>query len=73
MSTIDPFTWGVGFAVIECQEDLIDWGIRTTGQADNRRSARVFGKLIDRFSPMFSTSNIGSLADRAAANGWKRS
>ena len=48
---VDPFSRGVGFAVLEGQERLIDWGTRTTGSADNARSARAIDKLIDRFRP----------------------
>lgn len=48
---VDPVSRGVGFAVLEGQDRLIDWGIRSTGRADNARSARVIDKLIDRFRP----------------------
>lgn len=48
---IDPFSRGVGFAVLEGPEQLIDWGLRTTGHADNTKAARVIDKLIDRFRP----------------------
>jgi hypothetical protein len=48
---IDPFSRGVGFAVLEGPDRLIDWGTRSTGQADNARAARVIAKLIDRFRP----------------------
>jgi hypothetical protein len=48
---VDPFSRGVGFAVLEGAERLIDWGIRTTGRADNAKSTRVIDKLIDRFRP----------------------
>ena len=48
---VDPFSGGVGFAVLEGQDNLIDWGIRTTGRADNVKSAGVIDKLIDRFRP----------------------
>jgi len=48
---VDPFSRGVGFAVLEGQDHLIDWGIRSTGRADNAKSARVIDKLIDRFRP----------------------
>lgn len=48
---VDPFSRGVGFAVLEGQEHLIDWGLRTTGRADNAKAARVIDKLIDRFRP----------------------
>lgn len=48
---VDPFSRGVGFAVLEGPDCLIDWGIRTTGRADNAKAARVINKLIDRFRP----------------------
>jgi hypothetical protein len=48
---VDPLSRGVGFAVLEGNDNLIDWGIKTTGQADNAKSARVIDKLIDRFRP----------------------
>jgi len=48
---IDPFSRGVGFAVLEGRDRLVDWGMRTTGSADNAKSAHVIGKLIDRFRP----------------------
>ncbi len=51
MLAVDPFSRGVGFAVIEGQDRLIDWGIRTTGKADNAKASRVIDKLIDRFRP----------------------
>ena len=48
---IDPYSRGVGFAVLEGPERLIDWGLRTTGRADNGKAVRVIEKLIDRFQP----------------------
>jgi len=48
---IDPFSRGVGFAVLEGDDALVDWGIRSTGRADNERSARVIHKLITRLRP----------------------
>ena len=51
MLAVDPLSRGVGFAVLEGQDHLVDWGIRTTGRADNAKSARVIDKLIDRFRP----------------------
>jgi hypothetical protein len=48
---VDPFSRGVGFAVLEGPGCLIDWGLRTTGRADNAKSVRVIDKLIDRFRP----------------------
>lgn len=81
---VDPFSRGVGFAVLEGQERLIDWGIRTTGRADNAKSARVIDKLIDRFRPdvvvLEDWDSAGSrrcprvqtLLDRIAADEGKR-
>lgn len=48
---IDPYSRGVGFAVLEGPECLIDWGLRTTRRADNAKAVRVIEKLIDRFQP----------------------
>jgi hypothetical protein len=48
---VDPFSRGVGFAVLEGPDRLIDWGLRTTVRADNAKSARVIDKLVDRFRP----------------------
>lgn len=48
---VDPYSRGVGFAVLERPEQLIDWGLKTTGKADNRKAVRAIEKLIDRFRP----------------------
>lgn len=48
---IDPFSRGVGFALLESAENLIDWGLKSCGSADNRKAADVIGKLINRFRP----------------------
>ena len=48
---IDPFSRGVGFAVFEGSNNLIDWGLKSTATADNRKSARVIDDLVDRFDP----------------------
>ena len=48
---VDPFSRGVGFAVLEGPDRLIVWGLRTTVRADNAKSARVIDKLVDRFRP----------------------
>src|SRR5580692_4430366 len=47
---IDPFSRGVGFAVIE-GPDLVDWGLKSSGTADNAKAARMIEALIDRFQP----------------------
>jgi hypothetical protein len=48
---IDPFSRGVGFAVLEGPERLIDWGLKTTGRADNGKASRAIERLIVRFQP----------------------
>jgi hypothetical protein len=48
---VDPFSRGVGFAVLEGPECLVDWGLRTTAKADNAKSASVIQQLIERFRP----------------------
>ena len=81
---IDPISRGVGFAVLEGTDLLVDWGVRTTGSADNTKSARVIGKLIDRFRPDILAledwdsdearrcGRIQKLLDRIAAQEGKR-
>jgi hypothetical protein len=81
---IDPFSRGVGFAVLEGPDCLIDWGIRATGRADNARSIRVIEKLVDRFRPdMLALENwdsdgarrcgrVQELLDRIAATEGRR-
>jgi len=48
---VDPFSRGVGFAVVEEGVGLVDWGLRITGKPDNQRSVEIIGDLIDRFTP----------------------
>ena len=48
---VDPFSRGVGFAVLEGPECLIDWGLKATVKADNARAVRVIEALIKRFQP----------------------
>jgi hypothetical protein len=48
---IDPFSRGVGFAVLEGPDNLIDWGLKTTGRADSAKAIRMIETLIDRFRP----------------------
>jgi len=48
---IDPFSRGVGFAVLEGREILIDWGLKTTGRADNGKATRAIEALVARFQP----------------------
>src|SRR5258708_25976996 len=52
---IDPSTKGVGFAVLEGPERLIDWGIKQaegeTDDAKNAERAKIVAALIDRYRP----------------------
>jgi hypothetical protein len=48
---IDPFSRGVGFAVLEGPDNLVDWGLKATGKADNGKAVRVIEGLIKRFQP----------------------
>ena len=66
---VDPISRGVGFAVLEGQDNLVDWGIPTTGRADNGKSARVIANGSTVSGPTFSCSNIGSLPDRGVVAG----
>ncbi len=48
---IDPYSRGVGFAVLEGPHELVDWGLRTTARPDNERAVRKIRALIGRFRP----------------------
>jgi hypothetical protein len=48
---IDPFARGVGYAVIEGPNSLVDWGVKSTMRADNQKSMRIVKALIARFKP----------------------
>jgi hypothetical protein len=48
---IDPFSRGVGFAVFEGPDGLVDWGLKTTGRADSSKAVSAIEALIDRFRP----------------------
>ena len=48
---IDPFSRGAGFAVLEGPDNLIDWGLKTTRRADNKKAVRAIESLIGRFRP----------------------
>src|SRR3989475_11068001 len=62
---IDPSTKGIGFAVLEGPERLIDWGIKQaegeTDDAKNAECAKIVAELIDRHRP-----RILALEDAAA-------
>ena len=48
---IDPSTRGFGFAVLEGQERLIDWGVKETKVDKNRMTLRLVADLIDLYQP----------------------
>jgi hypothetical protein len=48
---IDPFSRGVGFAVLEGPDSLIDWGLKATRRAHNGDATRLIESLIKRFQP----------------------
>src|SRR6266478_5960595 len=48
---IDPSTRGFGFAVLEGQNRLIDWGVKETKVDKKRRSLKLIEDLIDRYQP----------------------
>src|SRR5579864_5257824 len=45
---VDPYSSGIGFAVFEANEqlELIDWGLKGIGRADNARMAGAIESLI---------------------------
>lgn len=48
---IAPSTRGFGFAVLEWQETLVDWGIKTVKGDKNVQSLAKVGKLIAHYQP----------------------
>jgi len=48
---IDPSTRGVGFAVMEGPERLVDWGIKGVKSDKNRESLEHITRLIKRYHP----------------------
>jgi Holliday junction resolvasome RuvABC endonuclease subunit len=49
---IDPTTNGFGFAVMEGQESLVDWGVRIAGREDrDRRCLKLVLAFIEMYHP----------------------
>jgi len=48
---IDPFHSGVAFAVLEGPDELIDWGLKSTVRADNKKAVRCIRALIAQYGP----------------------
>jgi len=62
---IDPFSRGIGFAVLEGPERLIDWGLKTTGRADNEKAIRATLALVARFQPdVLAVEDSGAVGSR---------
>ena len=57
---VDPYDQGLGFAVLEGPEELIDWGLK---HAENRSGAcytEFLAKLIRRYDPDFLITEDGA-------------
>jgi len=48
---IAPSAWGVGFAVLEGPDTLVDWGVKTVKGDKNTRSVEKVKELIDHYHP----------------------
>jgi Holliday junction resolvasome RuvABC endonuclease subunit len=48
---IDPSTRGLGFAVLEGANGLIDWGVKETKTDKKTRSLKLIAELIERYQP----------------------
>lgn len=48
---VSPSTYGVGFAVMEEPNLLIDWGVKTSRSDKSVRCVSVVGNLIDYYKP----------------------
>ena len=46
---IDPTTRGIGFAVLEGPERLVDWGVKQAGEDKNAECVEIVRELIDRY------------------------
>ena len=48
---IDPSTKGIGFAVLEGPEQLVDWGVKQVGEDKNAECVEIVRDLIERYRP----------------------
>jgi Holliday junction resolvasome RuvABC endonuclease subunit len=48
---IAPSTRGVGFAVLEDKDSLVDWGVKTVQEDKNANSLAKVEELIDQYQP----------------------
>ena len=46
---VDPFTRGFGFAVMEGQKALLDWGIKGVRQDKNAKCLKRIAELVERY------------------------
>src|SRR5437899_12906757 len=48
---VDPYDQGLGFAVLEGPEELIDWGLKHAENRSGVRYTEFLAKLIRRYEP----------------------
>src|ERR1041384_7216621 len=48
---VDPYTRGIGFAVLEGRNKLIDWGLKEARVEKHVRCLRLTEDLIDKYQP----------------------
>jgi hypothetical protein len=60
---LDPFSRGVGYAVLEGRDNLVDWGLKTTRRADNHKASRAIESLLEWFQ-----SDVLAIEDWNAAD-----
>jgi len=48
---VDPSTKGIGFAVLEGPENLIDWGIKQVSDEKNTECVEIVRELIEQYQP----------------------
>ena len=51
MTPVDPSTRGLGFAILEGPNRLIDWGVKETKTDKKRKSLRLIEDLIEQYQP----------------------
>jgi len=49
---IDPSVRGLGFAILEGPNQLIDWGVKETKTDKKRRSLKLVDELIEQYRPI---------------------
>src|SRR2546422_11334944 len=57
---VDPYDQGLGFAVLEGPEELIDWGLKHAGNHNSARFMTFLAKLIERYDPDILVTEDGA-------------